>query len=116
MPEISPDLTPTERAVASLRARRAAGCSQDNDTGLLLADYDRLEASEQEFRLKAPVDAEQIAELEADLATANARLRAVHKACDDADQQYPTTGTPRNPAIHISTVRQAAGQTVAVTG
>lgn len=109
------DLTPTERAVKRLRARRAAGCSQDNDNGLLLKGYDGLEASEQEFRLKAAVDAKQLAELEAELAAANARLAAVLKACTAADQKYPTTGSPREPAIRISTVRSAAGQRAAVT-
>jgi hypothetical protein len=110
-----PDLTPTERAVTNLRALRAAGYSQDNDTGLLLADYDGLEASEQQFRLTAAVDAKQISELEAELATANARLTAVLDACTAADQQYPTTGSPRDPVIHISTVRRAAGHEAGVT-
>lgn len=75
--------TPTERAVASLRTQRAAGYSQDNNTRLLLDAYDQLEGSEQELRLKAAVDAKQITELEAELAAANARLRAVLDACDD---------------------------------
>lgn len=110
------DLTPTERAVTSLRALRAAvGYPQAGDQWLLLDAYDQLEAEAQELRATAAVDAKQITELEADLATANARLRAVLDACTDADQQYPTTGSPRNPAIRTSTVRQAAGQTAGVT-
>lgn len=47
-----PDPTPTERAITRLRARRSAGCSQDNDCGLLLAAYDQLEGNAQELHLQ----------------------------------------------------------------
>ena len=102
------DPTPTDLAVASLRARRAAGYHLTDNERLLLGEVDRLAADNQELHLKAAVDARQIAELE------NA-LTAVHKACTAADQQYPTTGSPRDPVIRVSTVRQAAAQATAVT-
>lgn len=109
------DLTPTERAITNLRARRAAGYHLTDNERLLLGEVDRLDADNQELRATAAVDAKQISELEAELATANARLTAVLDACTAADQQYPTTGCPRDPVIHISTIRQAAGQATAVT-
>lgn len=62
------DLTPTERAVNRLRTRRAAGCSQDNDTGLLLAGYDQLEADAQELRAHLRVTEKHIAEQDGALA------------------------------------------------
>lgn len=85
------DLTPTERAVANLRALRAAvGYPPSGDQWLLLTAYDQIEAEAQELRAKAAVDAKQIAELENELAEEkaahNPRLRyLIVKAAPDRD-------------------------------
>jgi hypothetical protein len=77
------DPTPTERAIADLRARRAAGYHLTDNERLLLGEVDRLDADNQELRATAAVDAKQLAELENELAEEKAAYALLEPLDDD---------------------------------